>query len=264
MTESLRARWSEAVETGAQGFYAAAWSQLGELLRELSPINTSYRAQRSLALSTAASLHRQLGRYRQSANLDGAAVSLTAADRSALHSSHDVSSDPDAIRTLEAWCDAMTGLAADMIGSARFSSALPMLEQVSAVVDQNDLPQLWRQSLRLNWVRAEYFLFAGSPDAALPYARLAVEQALQGPSVRHKIKSSLILSATHAAVGEQNFARSEALECHTAAVAGQFLPLAWVSTQILLGADLPAKRTKWRQTGRAYAVELSRRGGRIE
>ncbi|WP_280346873.1 hypothetical protein, partial [Nocardia neocaledoniensis] len=172
-------RWYRAVALGGQGHYAAARADLSILARtRVDP------ALRSLAASTHGSLVRQLGGHAAASTLDGrAAVLATAATGPA---------------RAEAMADALTGLAADALGTGRLALAHRLLGRVEPLLAE--APD--RCAVRWHWVRAETALAGGAAAPALADAERAVELAVALGSVRHRVKSALLVAAATAATGD--------------------------------------------------------------
>ncbi|WP_280390199.1 hypothetical protein, partial [Nocardia wallacei] len=182
--------WLRAVVLGGQGRYAAARAELGRAYR-----GSADPVLRSLITSTRASLLRQLGHHARAAVLDGRALALVPPDASA------VGPAGSAARR-EAVCDALTGLAADALGIARPELSARLLKRcqtfigdLSASADGDGA----RARLRWHWVSAETALAAPGrglvAGSALRYAETALALAERGPSVRHRVKSRLLVAA---------------------------------------------------------------------
>ena len=141
-----------AVAAGGQGRYGSAYADLAELLRREPRGRWS-----SLAMSTRASFHRQLGWHALARGWDGRALAIAGADPQARH-------------------DALIGLAADALGLGRLAAAAALLERAPACSDGVGV-LLARQQIRLAWVRAELAMAAGDGAGALTHARHGVELA---------------------------------------------------------------------------------------
>ncbi|WP_278314552.1 hypothetical protein [Lolliginicoccus levis] len=251
--------WTRAVDLGARGRYAAARRLLEDIERAAapSPALPSGIAVRSLALSTAASLDRQLGHYRRAAVHDGAAARIAiSADRGAL------SVAPAGLAD-EAWCDAMTGLAADMLGSFRMSTVDVLLARVQERLDGIPSGALWRQRVRLSWVRAERALFSGTGASIVDVARAAVRLSVEAGSERHRIKSELILAAALGAGGQAAESLELGARCHRDAAAAGLLPLAWAAAMLLSSDPAPERSRWWQERAAEGRLAMERRGGRF-
>jgi tetratricopeptide (TPR) repeat protein len=196
-------RWLAAVALGGQGWYARAAALLTEL--RTGPL-------RSLAASTLASHRRQLGGHAAARTLDAVAL------RSA----------PDE----EARSDALLGLAADALGLGRLTEARRLLDAAEGL-------RGWRAEIRIRWVRAEIELGAGNPAAALPHAEEAAELANASRSVRHRIKSVLIVGA---ALPLGDPARKLLTATRAEASERGLLPLVWPCAMLLAGLEPDSSR----------------------
>ncbi|MCP9620916.1 hypothetical protein FOH10_26180 [Nocardia otitidiscaviarum] len=158
--------WLRAVALSGVGHYAAARAELARTRRlTRDPILRSH------TLSTEASFLRQLGWHALAATLDGRAANLVLpdadpADRGPGRPAGDDRTLPDAARH-EAVCDALTGLAADALGTGRPKLAARLLRRSRRHLDAlpADYEPAWRPRIRLHWVSAETALYA--PGAGL-------------------------------------------------------------------------------------------------
>lgn len=206
--------WWRGVALGGQGRYAAAAAVLRELVVPGNGV-----VLRSLALSTLASHRRQVGAHTDARRADGAALALLGrgADLRAGERS-----TGGRLRA-SACCDALVGLAADALGPGRTSLARALLARAVPHREAADP----RCAVRWSWVAAETELRAGSPGAAAPHARTAAGRALAGASVRHRVKSDLLVAAVD---GDGAAARSVLVEAERHGL----LPLAWAAEMLLL------------------------------
>ncbi|MCM6776185.1 hypothetical protein NDR87_19185 [Nocardia sp. CDC159] len=215
--------WLRAVVLGGQGRYAAARAQLGRVRRSArEPVLVS------LAISTEASLLRQLGWHASASALDGRALALVLPELSR-------SGDRVDSNGAEAVCDALTGLAADALGTARPTLSVRLLERCRDFLGES--PQRWRSRLRWHWVAAETALAAPAlVDApALAHAEAAVELADAAPSVRHRVKSRLLLAAAAAAAGAPGRSLTLAAEVAEETREHDLLPLRWACAMLRSG-----------------------------
>ena len=225
--------WLRAVALGGQGYYARARAELVRATPAPSPVD-------SLLCSTAASFVRQLGGHRRAAELDGRAFALAG-------------SDPDGAA---ARADALTGLAADALGTGRLRLSARLLERCTA--DLVDTGDLWRQRLRLAWVETELALATGDGARALAGARRADALALDCPSERHRVKSQLLLAAATCVDGRVEQSLRLAREvAHRCAEHG-LLPLRWAAAMLCDGIDPAGDHAA--DVARC-AAEIERRGG---
>ncbi|MFI6870090.1 hypothetical protein [Nocardia sp. NPDC050406] len=316
--------WLRAVALGGVGHYAAARTELTRARRlTRDPILLS------LTHSTEGSLLRQLGWHARAAISDGHAAALTLPDLAVSVLSGSPAADAVttarlvAIAHAEAVCDALTGLAADALGTGRPALAARLLDRCRAYLPVPE--ESWRPRIRLHWVSAETALFApgsglitppdqgdagfvpmrardvagvgesardaagvgesareatriGDPggtadsadatvepptafaDPALAHAAAALALAERAPSVRHRVKSRLLLAAASAAAGDLDRARLLAAETADQCREFELLPLRWACAMLRSGID-PASAAA------AEAAECARllagRGGRL-
>ncbi|MFC4602657.1 hypothetical protein [Rhodococcus kronopolitis] len=210
-------RWLRAVALGGQGRYAAARTELARIAR-----TRPHPVLASLASSTEASLLRQLGWHRQAAGYDGRALVL-------LESAPAAGVDVRAARG-----DALTGLAADALGCGRLDLGFRLLARCEGLLDAPD-PGLWRQRIRLNWVTAEMSLAAGDAARGHRHAGLAVELARDTDSVRHQVKSRLLLAAAVSAGPDAAAAAAPAAEIVDSCAGLGLVPLRWAAAMLLNG-----------------------------
>jgi hypothetical protein len=171
-----RERWLAAVVLGAQGWYARAAALLDDLVTHPDPGTAA------LACAALASHRRQLGGH-------AAARVLDAAGHARLAGRDDLA---------EARSDVLLGLAADAVGAGRLGEARRLVARAPEVE--------WRPAVRRGWVSAEIELSAGRAAAAVAHAGPAAELAAKSGSVRHRIKSRLVLGAALAASGDRTAA----------------------------------------------------------
>ncbi|MFJ4658238.1 hypothetical protein ACIP5Y_43800 [Nocardia sp. NPDC088792] len=303
--------WLRAVALSGVGHYSAARSELRRTRR-----TTTDPALLSLTHSTEGSLLRQLGWHAHAAVADGRAAALVLPPSPAPGSAP--ASTPAEILRAEAVCDALTGLAADALGTLRPALAARLLHRCRTHLDFHlrDVESAWRPRIRLHWVSAETALSApganlisapadsssagsdsssaatarvpaavnrvpAQPDSgrnhpevvllqddpaplqedpALAHAEAALVLAESSPSLRHRVKSRLLLAAASAAAGDLDRSRSLATEVAAQCRALELLPLRWACAMLRSGID-PAG------DGAAEAAECARllamRGGRL-
>ena len=230
-----------AVAAGGQGRYSSAQADLAVLLR-CEP--GGRRA--SLAMSTQASFHRQLGWHALARGWDGRA--LAAAGR-----------DP------EAGVDALIGLAADALGLGRLSASAALLTRATAVLDDSDAPPA-RLAIRMAWVGAELAMAAGDGAEARRHAQHGVELAEQAlPGLRrHRVKSDVVLAAALCSDGDLDLSRALADSALADTQTYGLIPLRWALACLLDGigsathspADVAAIRDR-------SAAFVTRHGGRL-
>ncbi|WP_280361724.1 hypothetical protein [Nocardia wallacei] len=248
--------WLRAVVLGGQGRYAAARAELHRAYR-----GGADPALRSLITSTRASLLRQLGRHARAAVLDGRALALVLPEAPTAGAA-----GPAAWR--EAVCDALTGLAADALGTARPELSVRLLKRCQNFL--GDFPDSadddgTRARLRWHWVAAETALAA--PDrglvagSALRYAETALALAERGPSVRHRVKSRLLVAAAAAAAGDVEQSRASAALVSSQSRENGLLPLRWACAMLRAGVDEGADAARAAAEARACAQDLAGHGG---
>ncbi|WP_280202302.1 hypothetical protein [Nocardia cyriacigeorgica] len=168
---------------------------------------------------------------------------------------------------LDAACDALTGLAADALGTGRTDLAADLLARVRTLLGEAAEapgPDRLRLAIRLHWVSAETALAAGRSVAALPHAEAALALAEQSPSVRHRVKSRLLLAAATAAVGSADrageLAETVAAECREHGL----LPLRWACAMLRTGVAVrDIDRTAAQREAAECAATIERLGGRF-
>ena len=214
--EAAAAGWLLGVALGAAGRYGQALTVLAPLV-DAGSAEAAAAEQRlfgSLAGSTIASIHRQLGRHAVAREADLAALSLTAGSG-------------------EAAFDALLGLASDAIGLDEGDEAAARLQQAErALPGRGD--EWWRQLVRLDWTRAELALLEGSPEDAAVHAAAAVKRAENGRAPRHVAKGLLLLGIAQVSGGLPEAATTLRRSATFAESLG-VLPLVWPA-RALLGA----------------------------
>ena len=206
-----RALWLRAVAAGGQGRYAAALADLERVRRARGS-----EAVASLALSTRASFLRQLGWHDVARVWDGRAAAFAQTD--------------------EARADAMIGLAADALGVGRFAASARALERAAEPVNASGSPRL---PIRLAWVSAELAMFQGDGRAAVEHAERGVCLASDYVSVRHAVKSRVVLAAALCSAGDIASARCQGDSVLAQAEDAGLVPLQWAIASLLadIGSD---------------------------
>ncbi|WP_246098262.1 hypothetical protein [Rhodococcus spelaei] len=222
--EDARDHWLRAVTLGGQGRYAAARAELEQLHRlDPDPVLAS------LAASTEASLLRQLGWHALASTHDGRALALLGAPAVAI-----------ADASVQARCDALTGLAADALGCGRFALGFRLLERCGALADQPD-PAVWRQRIRWNWVSAEMSLASGDAAGGRRHAAAALDLAADCESIRHQVKSELLLAAAESAGPDPTAATGPARRVLARCAEHGLVPLEWAASMLLGGVQPSAE-----------------------
>lgn len=271
--------WWRAVALGGAGHYAAARTALHRLSAA-----TTDPVLLSLAASTQGSLLRQLGRHQRAAGYDGraAALVLPAVSTAVPQRPHPGPAEPvvpapggygDRPDPLEAAADALIGLAADALGVGRTALSARLLDRCTALLDRpasdsggagTGRPGRPRARVRLHWVRAETALADGLGAAALTEAEAALTLAERGPSVRHHIKSRLLVAAAASAAGQPDRARALADRIDEECRAAGLVPLRWACAMLRGGlAATSGDRDTATSDAAACRALISRRGGLI-
>lgn len=199
--------WLRAVAAGGQGRYGSAYRDLAEVRRDGGTGRLV-----SLAHSTHASFLRQLGWHALARGWDGRALALAGTDA-------------------EARADALIGLAADALGIGRFAAAHTLLARADSVLQS--APE--RLAVRRQWVGAELAMFTGDGPAAVGHAMeaVALAEAMEVASVRHGVKSHVVLAAALCSAGAIDGARTIADAALDAAGRLGLIPLRWASACLL-------------------------------
>lgn len=199
--------WLRAVAAGGQGRYASGFADLDRIGRAVGVGSVA-----SLALSTRASFLRQLGRHVDARQWDGRALALAGAD-------------------VDARADALIGLAADALGIGRFAASARLLRRAGDVLGDASKGRL---PVRFGWVSAELAMFTGDGAAAVVHAERAVEQAASTGSVRHAVKSDVVLAAALCSAGDQDASRGVADAALALTQLLGLMPLSWALACLLL------------------------------
>ncbi len=221
-------KWHRAVALGGQGRYSAGVAELDALAQSRG----LPAALHSLMASTRGSWLRQTGSHEAAAQFDGVAIAWVGMQDEIDGDSVDEAGRID----LEARCDALTGLAADRLGSGRLGAADALLMRCGLVLrGQGWVEQLWRQHLRLLWVRAELAMYSGDGQSAMRHALDARERATDIESLRHRAKTELIVAAAYSSVGDGARARASAHTALDMCVDHGLVPLQWAGAMLLNG-----------------------------
>jgi hypothetical protein len=198
--------WQRAVTAGGQGRYASGLADLGAVGRTPGAGSVA-----SLALSTRASFLRQLGRHVDARQWDGRALALAGSDA-------------------DARADALIGLAADALGIGRFDASARLLQRAREVVGGASQARL---PVRFGWVSAELAMFTGDGATALGHAERAVELAASTGSVRHAVKSDVVLAAALCSAGDPAASRGVADAALAVTQRLGLVPLSWALACLL-------------------------------
>ncbi|WP_378737351.1 hypothetical protein [Nocardia brasiliensis] len=245
--------WYRAVILGGQGHFAAARAELRIVrVRGTDPVLLA------LAASTEGSLLRQLGWHARASAFDGRAAALLTTRSMGDGAVGPASGRPGyPFARSDAICDALTGLAADALGVGQPALARRLLRRSEVVVPDAEIG--WRPAIRRHWVCAETALAAGIFGSAETYAAAALELAERGPSVRHLVKSRLLVAAAAAAAGEHDRSRALAEQVAEQCREHGLLPLRWASAMLRAGLAVEGAAAE----ADACAAAIVRRGGRF-
>jgi hypothetical protein len=206
--------WLRAVASGGQGRYGSAYGDLAALRRA-----PAARRLVSLAHSTQGSLLRQLGWHTLARGWDGRALALAGTDP-------------------EARADALIGLAADALGVGRFAAAVALLTRADAAAAPAELADnaAERLAVRRRWVGAELAMATGDGATAVRHAEEGVERAraMAVASVRHQVKSDVVLAAALCSAGATERARAVAQTALEATGRFGLTPLRWALACLLI------------------------------
>lgn len=245
-------RWFRAVALGARGHYAAAATELRWI-----GTTCAEAVLRSLAASTRAAHLRQGGQHFRAVHHDAHALALLATPVAGSDSA--ATAGP----WLSAYCDTLTGLAADDLGRGMFGAAARLLDRADSFLIESrervvGSEWMWhgRPALRSLWVRTELAMYTGDPETAQKHSSAALALARACPSQRHLIKTDLIAAAVAASAGESARAVERAQRVGDEAASAGQLPLWWASAMLLeaLGAGGSPSAAELRR-------ELVARGG---
>jgi hypothetical protein len=214
--EVTAAVWLLGVALSASGRYGAALRVLDPLLDAGGADAPETRLFSSLASSTAASIHRGLGRHAAAHGLDEAGLRAAGG-------------------LDEATFDATLGLATDGVGLGDLGAARARLDEAEQLVTAHER-DWWRQRVRFDWARAEVALLADDVREAVAAASAAVERAESARAPRHVAKGLLFQGVAEVQSGAPT-ATATLRRAATLAEGLQALPVAW-QARALLGALL--------------------------
>lgn len=237
--EATAAAWLLGVALGAAGRFGSALAVLEPLAERAAVDHPARRLFASLAASTAASVHRQLGRHAHARELDEQAEELAG----------------DAA---EALFDARLGLAADAVGLDDAVTARSRLEQATALLEGRS--DWWRQRVRVLWVRAEIALLTGDTPAAVKAAETAVTLAEASGAPRHVAKSLLFLGVAQVQDGDPAEAAATLRRAATLSESLGCLPLVWPSRAVLgalLQGAVPAESARNLAGARGTVISIA-------
>jgi tetratricopeptide (TPR) repeat protein len=217
--EISAARWLLGVSMAAAGRYGTALAALLPL-RDLKGQAVEARLFGSLAASTIASIHRQLGNHDVAESFDRQALDL--ADSST-----------------EARFDALIGLAVDHVGRGKPDEALTFADQAAELAEAHT--QWWRQRVRLGWVRAEIAVAHHDATGAASAATEAIALAEASGAPRHVAKGLLFLGVSQVMADDHERAATTLRRAAVLANRLGALPLLWTS-RAMLGALLESDR----------------------
>jgi tetratricopeptide (TPR) repeat protein len=236
--EATAATWLLGVNLGAAGRYGSALSELAALRDHPGDLPTR-RLFASLAASTSASVHRQLGRHQPARELDERALELGG-------------------EAEEAVFDARLGLAADAVGLAEVEPA--RAELATAATLAAGRVDWWRQRVRLNWVRSEIALLGGDAAEAIAAAEKAVVLAEESGAPRHVAKGLLFLGVSQLQADQAGDAAGTLRRAAMLAESLGCLPLLWPSRAMLgamLAADDPDQAAKHLSGARSAVLAIA-------
>jgi hypothetical protein len=236
-------RWLIAVALGGQGHYAAAATVLACLAADPRvPVRVAAHA----AVTRAAHL-RQLGGHAAARAYDAHGLRLAATALRAeepgpqavtpieLDTAARGRTRDDGLDAAAARLDALVGLAADAVGLADPATCRRLLDVAGEGLEGHPS---WRPAVRVGWVRAELALVQGHAGDAVAPAEAALAAATRAGSVRHVLKSRIVLVVARSAAGVLDPAEGVAdLDAIAVECAGYgLLPLRWPAA--LAAADL--------------------------
>lgn len=242
--EVAAAAWLLGVALSASGRYGGGLRVLEPLIEagegaDVDELGPELRLFASLAASTAASVHRGLGRHEAATILDNRGLALT--------------DSPG-----EATFDCLLGLAADAVGSGQLEEAEGRLAESEAVLEQHG-GDWWRQRVRLGWTRAEVALLAERPHDAILAAAGSVAGAEAARAPRHVAKGLLFQGVAELQSGSDDaiatLRRAAGLAEGLAA-----LPLIWQARALigaLLGGEESTEGARSLATARSAVLTMA-------
>jgi hypothetical protein len=242
--EVAAAAWLLGVALSASGRYGGGLRVLIPLVEagegaDVDELAAEIRLFASLAASTAASVHRGLGRHEAATELDLRGLALT--------------DGPG-----EATFDSLLGLASDAVGAGLLAEAQERLTQSEAVLEQHG-GDWWRQRVRLGWTRAEVALLEERPHDAILAAAGAVSGAEAARAPRHVAKGLLFQGVAELQSGSDDaiatLRRAAGLAEGLAA-----LPLVWQARALigaLLGGEESSEGARSLATARSAVLTIA-------
>lgn len=201
-----RAKWLHAANLGARGRYGDAAAVLASIVASPDP------AIRALARTCRASHRRQLGDYAFASALDDAAYM-------------DLLRDSGAPGDYP-WHDVLVNRVADSVGMGEPQNAVRRLDEAESEVADHGA---WRARVRLAWVYAEVALMHDEPALGAARLRHVVDSGLGARSVRHQIKTAMLLAVCDGLAGG-GLERCDPVSlrgCLRAAEAADLMSLVW-------------------------------------
>jgi hypothetical protein len=224
-------RWLAAVALGGQGRYAAAATELERLAAEPGvPVCVAAHA----AVTRAAHL-RQLGGHAAARAYDARGLRLATAALRVEDYGDGAGSINDGLDAAAARLDALVGLAADALG---LGDAMTSHRLLDAAAQRLAAHPSWRPAVRAGWVRDELALIQGRAAEAVAPAETALTGAHGAGSVRHVLKSRIVLVVARGAAGVLDAQKAVADLDEIAEECAHYglLPLQWPAA--LAAADL--------------------------
>lgn len=242
--EVAAAAWLLGVALSASGRYGSGLRVLEPLIEagegaDVDELAPELRLFASLAASTAASVHRGLGRHDAALLLDQRGLELTDAPG-------------------EATFDCLLGLASDAVGLGDLEGAQERFTQSEAVLEQHG-GDWWRQRVRLDWARAEIALLAERPHDAILAAAGAVSGAEAARAPRHVAKGLLFQGVAELQSGSED-AIATLRRAASLAEGLSALPLVWQARALvgaLLGGEESSEGARALATARSAVLTIA-------